>query len=90
MSSVEVRATQLPAAVNPGKMGKKPAAGPRRAALGELTNFPAATVHTKETLYLTVAVLDRFLQSPTQQHYSTYDAAHLTRIMQHIAKNVVM
>ncbi|KAL7405756.1 hypothetical protein ABVT39_006692 [Epinephelus coioides] len=27
--------------------------------------------------------------SPTQQHYSTYDAAHLKPIMQHIAKNVV-
>lgn len=29
------------------------------------------------------------LQSPTQQHYSTYDEAHLKPIMQHIAKNVV-
>lgn len=29
-------------------------------------------------------------QSPTQQHYSTYDAAHLKPIMQHVAKNVVM
>ncbi|XP_034744652.1 G2/mitotic-specific cyclin-B2-like [Etheostoma cragini] len=50
MSSVEVRAAQLPAAGNPGKMGRKPAAGPRRAALGELTNFPAATVNTKPIL----------------------------------------
>ncbi|XP_032366610.1 G2/mitotic-specific cyclin-B2 isoform X2 [Etheostoma spectabile] len=48
MSSVEVRAA-LPAAVNPGKMGRKPAAGPRRAALGELTNFPGAAVNTKRT-----------------------------------------
>lgn len=29
-------------------------------------------------------------QSPTQQHYSTYDEAHLKPIVQHIAKNVVM
>uniref|UniRef100_A0A3B4FMR3 G2/mitotic-specific cyclin-B2 n=1 Tax=Pundamilia nyererei TaxID=303518 RepID=A0A3B4FMR3_9CICH len=28
--------------------------------------------------------------SPTQQHYSTYDEAHLKPIMQHIAKNVVL
>lgn len=28
-------------------------------------------------------------QSPTQQHYSTYDEAHLKPVMQHIAKNVV-
>lgn len=27
--------------------------------------------------------------SPTQQHYSTYDEAHLRPIMQHMAKNVV-
>lgn len=30
------------------------------------------------------------LQSPTQQHYSTYDEAHLKPIVQHIAKNVVL
>ncbi|XP_078111246.1 G2/mitotic-specific cyclin-B2-like isoform X2 [Sander vitreus] len=48
MSSVEVRAA-LPAAVNPVKMGKKPPAGTRRAALGELTNFPGAAVNTKRT-----------------------------------------
>ena len=28
-------------------------------------------------------------QSPAQQHYSTYDEAHLKPVMQHIAKNVV-
>lgn len=28
-------------------------------------------------------------QSPTQQHYSTYDEAHLRPVMQHIAKNLV-
>lgn len=30
------------------------------------------------------------LQSPTQQHYSSYDEAHLKPILQHIAKNVLM
>lgn len=30
------------------------------------------------------------LQAPAQQHYSTYDEAHLKPIVQHIAKNVVM
>lgn len=30
------------------------------------------------------------VQSPTQQHYSSYDEAHLKLVMQHIAKNVVM
>lgn len=30
------------------------------------------------------------LQSPTQQHYSTYDEAHLKPIMQHMARNVVL
>ncbi|XP_070708799.1 G2/mitotic-specific cyclin-B2-like isoform X1 [Pempheris klunzingeri] len=48
MSSVEVRAAQLSAAENPVKMGKSTAAGLRRAALGEITNFPAA-VNTKRT-----------------------------------------
>uniref|UniRef100_A0A672Q5H4 G2/mitotic-specific cyclin-B2-like n=1 Tax=Sinocyclocheilus grahami TaxID=75366 RepID=A0A672Q5H4_SINGR len=28
--------------------------------------------------------------SPTQQHYSSYDETHLKPVMQHIAKNVVM
>ncbi|GLD55709.1 G2/mitotic-specific cyclin-B2-like isoform X1 [Lates japonicus] len=51
MSSVEVRAVQLPAAENPVKMGKTSAAaaGLRRAALGEITNFPGAAVNTKRT-----------------------------------------
>lgn len=30
------------------------------------------------------------LQSPTQQHYSTYDEAHLKPIVRHVAKNVLM
>ncbi|KAM7015874.1 G2/mitotic-specific cyclin-B2-like isoform 2-T2 [Tautogolabrus adspersus] len=47
MSSVEVRAV-LPAADNPVKMAKN-TAGVRRAALGEITNFPAAAVNTKKT-----------------------------------------
>lgn len=29
------------------------------------------------------------LQSPTQQHYATYDEGHLKPIMQHMAKNVM-
>ncbi|KAM4593435.1 G2/mitotic-specific cyclin-B2 [Odontesthes bonariensis] len=47
MSSVEARAALLPAAENPLKEGKRFAAGPRRAALGEITNFNAA--NTKRT-----------------------------------------
>ncbi|XP_044213170.1 G2/mitotic-specific cyclin-B2-like isoform X2 [Thunnus albacares] len=45
MSSVEARAVRLPAGNNPVKMGKTTAAGPRRAALGEITNFTAAAVN---------------------------------------------
>ncbi|KAF3833090.1 hypothetical protein F7725_026755 [Dissostichus mawsoni] len=48
MSSVEVRAVQLPAGENPMKMGKA-FVGLRRAALGEITNFKAAAVNTKKT-----------------------------------------
>ncbi|KAI9544999.1 G2/mitotic-specific cyclin-B2 [Dissostichus eleginoides] len=48
MSSVEVRAVQLPARENPMKMGKA-FVGLRRAALGEITNFKAAAVNTKKT-----------------------------------------
>ncbi|XP_033962000.1 G2/mitotic-specific cyclin-B2-like isoform X1 [Pseudochaenichthys georgianus] len=47
MSSVEVRAVQLPAGENPMKMGKA-VVGLRRAALGEITNFKAAAVNTKK------------------------------------------
>ncbi|XP_051234231.1 G2/mitotic-specific cyclin-B2 [Dicentrarchus labrax] len=49
MSSVEFPAALLPAADNPVKMGKSTAAGLRRAALGEITNFPGAAVNTKRT-----------------------------------------
>ncbi|XP_053171025.1 G2/mitotic-specific cyclin-B2 [Scomber japonicus] len=45
MSSVEARAVRLPVGNNPAKMGKTTAAGPRRAALGEITNFPGAAVN---------------------------------------------
>ncbi|XP_016421376.1 G2/mitotic-specific cyclin-B2-like [Sinocyclocheilus rhinocerous] len=41
-------------------------------------------------LCLSQLVLDGQKWSPTQQHYSSYDEAHLKPIMQHIAKNVVM
>ncbi|XP_074522058.1 G2/mitotic-specific cyclin-B2 isoform X2 [Halichoeres trimaculatus] len=48
MSSVEVRGV-LHTAQNPAKMSKNPAAGLRRAALGEITNCPTAAVNTKKT-----------------------------------------
>uniref|UniRef100_A0A9J8CPC9 Cyclin B2 n=1 Tax=Cyprinus carpio carpio TaxID=630221 RepID=A0A9J8CPC9_CYPCA len=41
-------------------------------------------------LCLSQLVLDGQKWSPTQQHYSSYDEAHLKPIMQHLAKNVVM
>ncbi|XP_026123131.1 G2/mitotic-specific cyclin-B2 isoform X2 [Carassius auratus] len=41
-------------------------------------------------LCLSQLVLDGQKWSPTQQHYSSYDEAHLKPIMQQIAKNVVM
>ncbi|XP_026233375.1 G2/mitotic-specific cyclin-B2-like [Anabas testudineus] len=46
--SVDVRALHLPPTDNPVKMGK-PTAASRRAALGEITNFPGAAVNTKRT-----------------------------------------
>ncbi|XP_059213754.1 G2/mitotic-specific cyclin-B2-like [Centropristis striata] len=42
------------------------------------------------SLCLSQLLLEGLPWSPTQQHYSTYDAAHLRPIMQHLAKNVVM
>eukprot|EP00064_Thunnus_orientalis_P014947 superscaffoldBa00002686_g14995 len=45
MSSVEARPVRLPAGNNPVKMGKPTAAGPRRPALGEITNVTAAAVN---------------------------------------------
>ncbi|XP_041835847.1 G2/mitotic-specific cyclin-B2 [Melanotaenia boesemani] len=47
MSSVDVRAAPLQTADNPQKMSKTTAAGPRRAALGEMTNFNGAAVNSK-------------------------------------------
>ncbi|XP_029702374.1 G2/mitotic-specific cyclin-B2-like isoform X1 [Takifugu rubripes] len=47
MTSVEARAAQLPAGENQLKMGKTTVAGPRRAALGEITNFPGAANNAK-------------------------------------------
>uniref|UniRef100_A0A3Q3LF13 G2/mitotic-specific cyclin-B2 n=1 Tax=Labrus bergylta TaxID=56723 RepID=A0A3Q3LF13_9LABR len=46
ISSV-TQTSQLSAVENPVKMSKNPAAGVRRAALGEITNVPAAAVNTK-------------------------------------------
>ncbi|XP_034534542.1 G2/mitotic-specific cyclin-B2 isoform X2 [Notolabrus celidotus] len=48
MSSVEARAA-LSVPGNPGKRSQNPAAGLRRAALGEITNCPAAGLNTKKT-----------------------------------------
>ncbi|KAJ0001746.1 hypothetical protein NQD34_001542 [Periophthalmus magnuspinnatus] len=47
MASLGVRAQQPGAGENPVRMGKAAVAGPRRAALGELTNFNVAAVNTK-------------------------------------------
>lgn len=64
--------------------------------LMELTLLDYDMVHYRPSeiaaasLCLSQLLLDRLPWSPTQQHYSTYDAAHLKPIMQHIAKNVVM
>ncbi|XDV18349.1 hypothetical protein PO909_024058 [Leuciscus waleckii] len=61
----------------------------------ELTLLDYDMVHYKPSetaaaaLCLSQLVLDGQKWSPTQQHYSTYDEAHLKPIMQHIAKNVV-
>lgn len=41
------------------------------------------------SLCLSQLLLEGLPWSPTQQHYSTYDEAHLRPIMQHMAKNVV-
>ncbi|KAJ7986131.1 hypothetical protein DPEC_G00347610 [Dallia pectoralis] len=51
MSALEVRAVQRNAEM-PGRMGKVNVAGPRRAALGELSNFPNASkaVPSKKTV----------------------------------------
>uniref|UniRef100_A0A4W6C6S1 G2/mitotic-specific cyclin-B2 n=1 Tax=Lates calcarifer TaxID=8187 RepID=A0A4W6C6S1_LATCA len=63
--------------------------------LMELTLLDYDMVHYRPSeiaaasLCLSQLLLDGLPWSPTQQHYSTYDEAHLKPIMQHIAKNVV-
>uniref|UniRef100_A0A1A8RKR2 G2/mitotic-specific cyclin-B2 n=2 Tax=Nothobranchius TaxID=28779 RepID=A0A1A8RKR2_9TELE len=64
--------------------------------LMELTLLDYQLVHYRPSeiaaasLCLSQLLTDALPWSPTQQHYSTYDEAHLKPIMQHIAKNVVM
>ncbi|MEQ2198125.1 G2/mitotic-specific cyclin-B2, partial [Xenoophorus captivus] len=64
--------------------------------LMELTLLDYELVHYRPSeiaaasLCLSQLLLDGLPWSPTQQHYSTYDEAHLRPIMQHVAKNVVM
>ncbi|XP_029353847.1 G2/mitotic-specific cyclin-B2-like [Echeneis naucrates] len=63
--------------------------------LMELTILDYDMVHYRPSevaaasLCLAQLLLEGLPWSPTQQHYSTYDEAHLKPIMQHIAKNVV-
>ncbi|XP_028257617.1 G2/mitotic-specific cyclin-B2-like [Parambassis ranga] len=63
--------------------------------LMELTLLDYSMVHYRPSevaaasLCLSQLLLHGLPWSPTQQHYSTYDEAHLRPIMQHIAKNVV-
>ncbi|XP_058484491.1 G2/mitotic-specific cyclin-B2 isoform X1 [Solea solea] len=63
--------------------------------LMELTLLDYNMVHYRPSeiaaasLCLAQQLLDKLPWSPAQQHYSTYDTAHLKPIMQHIAKNVV-
>ncbi|XP_054627333.1 G2/mitotic-specific cyclin-B2 [Dunckerocampus dactyliophorus] len=64
--------------------------------LMELTLIDYDMVHYRPSeiaaaaLCLAQLLLNRLPWSSTQQHYSTYDEAHLKTIMQHMAKNVVM
>ncbi|KAM9317609.1 G2/mitotic-specific cyclin-B2-like [Pholidichthys leucotaenia] len=64
--------------------------------LMELTLLDYSMVHYRPSeiaaasLCLSQLLLTGLPWSHTQQHYSTYDEAHLKPIMQHIAKNVVM
>uniref|UniRef100_A0A3B3ZLC8 G2/mitotic-specific cyclin-B2 n=1 Tax=Periophthalmus magnuspinnatus TaxID=409849 RepID=A0A3B3ZLC8_9GOBI len=63
--------------------------------LMELTLLDYDMVHLRPSeiaaaaLCLSQLLLEGLPWSPTQQHYSTYDEAHLRPIMQRIAKNVV-
>ncbi|XP_068580355.1 G2/mitotic-specific cyclin-B2 [Cebidichthys violaceus] len=64
--------------------------------LMELTLLDYDMVHYRPSevaaasLGLSQLLLEGLPWSHTQQHYSTYEAAHLKPIMQHIAQNVVM
>ncbi|KAL3065957.1 hypothetical protein OYC64_015990 [Pagothenia borchgrevinki] len=64
--------------------------------LMELTLLDYHMVHYRPSeiaaasLALSQLLLIALPWSPQQQHYTTYDAAHLKPIMQHIAKNIVM
>ncbi|XP_075934664.1 G2/mitotic-specific cyclin-B2 [Anarhichas minor] len=64
--------------------------------LMELTLLDYNMVHYRPSeiaaasLGLSQLLLEGLPWSSTQQHYSTYEAAHLKPIMQHIAQNVVM
>nr|XP_057934334.1 G2/mitotic-specific cyclin-B2 [Doryrhamphus excisus] len=64
--------------------------------LMELTLIDYNMVHYRPSevaaaaLCLAQLLLNGLPWSSTQQHYSTYDEAHLKPIMQHMAKNVVM
>ncbi|XP_033973304.1 G2/mitotic-specific cyclin-B2-like isoform X1 [Trematomus bernacchii] len=64
--------------------------------LMELTLLDYHMVHYRPSeiaaasLALSQLLLIALPWSPQQQHYSTYDAAHLKPIMQHIANNIVM
>ncbi|XP_034385313.1 G2/mitotic-specific cyclin-B2-like isoform X2 [Cyclopterus lumpus] len=64
--------------------------------LMELTLLDYDMVHYRPSeiaaasLCLSQLLLEGLPWSPTQQHYSTYEAAHLKPVMQHIARNVVM
>ncbi|XP_056464351.1 G2/mitotic-specific cyclin-B2-like isoform X1 [Gadus chalcogrammus] len=51
MSSIQVRAGLTTGPENALKMGKSTFGGPRRAALGELTNAPGVVLNTKKTLH---------------------------------------
>ncbi|XP_037103417.1 G2/mitotic-specific cyclin-B2-like isoform X1 [Syngnathus acus] len=63
--------------------------------LMELTLIDYEMVHYRPSeiaaaaLCLSQLLLNGLPWSPTQEHYSTYDEAHLKPIMQHMAKNVV-
>ncbi|XP_049573153.1 G2/mitotic-specific cyclin-B2 isoform X2 [Syngnathus scovelli] len=63
--------------------------------LMELTLIDYEMVHYRPSevaaaaLCLSQLLLNELPWSPTQEHYSTYDEAHLKPIMQHMAKNVV-